>query len=123
MSRTYKLVQLPYGYKGHQINEFDDDQADAAVLWLPDGTPPEVLMGVTEALQHSLQQGRRDRSEEILGDAGVTRAAAEVEKHEAELHPSGVSCSCGRFYDESCTPGRWELHFAYEILQAAARTP
>lgn len=122
MNRTYKMKKPLAGLTGTVISDYVDDRQETAVLWLPDGTGPETLMGVTDALQHALQQGRADRSEEILGDAGLGRAAAELNKHEAGLHMSGVWCSCGRYHDESATTEKWERHLVYEVLQAAART-
>jgi hypothetical protein len=124
MNRTYKEIRPRAGLKGTIIAEFVDGRENAAVLHLPDGTPPEALADVTTALQQALRTGFEDRSEEILGDEGLARAAAEVGRHEPYLHMSGLSCEgegCD-YHDPEGDDGKWALHVAYAVLQAAART-
>jgi hypothetical protein len=118
-TRQYKIVQCPPGQLGVHISEFRGGNA-VPFLWLPKNTDAEVSFDVVTGLQRAHQQGREDRSSEIL-TAGITRAAAEVAQHEAELHPSGVSCSCGHFHDETCDTDKWNQHLAAAILQAAGR--
>lgn len=122
--RTYKTVATPAGTVGIPIFEFrEDGERDRCVVHLGSGARPSAI-DVVYALQQAHEGGREDRSEEILGDAGLGRAAAEVDAHGyATLGPLDCTsaCRCGRF--EGGTIEQWRRHLAYEILQAAARLP
>lgn len=121
--RTYKTVATPAGTLGIPIFEFrEDGERDRCVVNLSPGGRPDAI-DVVEALQRAHEGGREDRSEEILGDAGLARATAEVSGHDqlSMLGDETVTCSCGRF--EPSSLASWQRHLAYEILQAAARLP
>jgi hypothetical protein len=125
MNRTYKMLRPRAGLKGTIIAEFVDGREEAAVLHLPDGTPPEALADVTTALQQALRTGREDRSGEILGDEGLARAGVAAGGHEFDPaigESDWGTCSCGAFACGSVPLATWRAHLAYEILQAAART-
>jgi len=121
--RTYRMITTPRGEKGTTICEFQGD-VGTAVLTLPPGIFPPVVFDTVSQLQQTYDKGRSDRSREILGDAGLQRATDEVSEHEAEVHMSGLTCSCGRYEpDPECDTEKWNAHLAQEILLAAARLP
>lgn len=125
--RTYKTTVPRRGIRTTPIYEFrTDGEADRMVLELHEESRPDAI-DVAEALQKAYGGGREDRSEEILGEAGLARAAAEAALH----RPHGVlgdtvlgevvGCRCRKFEGRSIE--EWQQHLAYEILQAAARLP
>lgn len=122
--RTYKTTATPGGVVGIPIFEFrEDGERDRCVVHLDPGARPNAI-DVVEALQKAYEGGREDRSEEILGNAGLARASVEATRHRQQgiAVPGEVAaCKCGRF--EGGTIDSWHGHLAYEILQAAALLP
>lgn len=126
--RTYKIVDPPQGILDQQIWEFrDDGEADRPYLSLWRSTPGSTVSNTVKGLQKAYQGGREDRSEEILGDAGLARATSAAGLHGPQgvlgdaVLGQAVGCKCGRF--EGSSIADWQQHLAYEILQAAARLP
>jgi len=121
--RTYKLAASPYlnqetGRWMREVRRHEDGYPTVTVVAVNGGS----AMDVRDALEQEYRHGREDRSEEILGDAGLARAAAAVADHDwipAVGRADWGGCGCGRL-----TSSSWEAynaHLAYEVLQAAAR--
>lgn len=118
--RTYKIMKLPAHHKGHTIGEFEGGRG-IAFAFIPEGTEPGVAINMTERLRESYTHGREDRSEEILGDAGLSRAIEAVQEHEWDPAIGETElghCRCDPIRLLTLREFRW--HLAYEVLQAAA---
>jgi hypothetical protein len=122
--REYKLASDSYTagnkIRAREIRKFEGGDS-RCVLVVPD----EYAMETRAALEIAHRDGREARSEEILGSAGLARAAAEVGRHEPDLHVAGLSCAgedCG-YFDPEADGEKWDRHVAYAVLQAAARLP
>ena len=116
--RTYKLAANPYlnqetGRWMREVRRHEDGYPAVTVVAVNGCS----AMDVRDALEQEYRHGREDRSEEILGDAGLARATQAAAAH-VLFDDNTYTCSCGNTF-----PGAHQLsgHIAYEVLQAAAR--
>lgn len=68
MKRTYILLSPEPGMKGRTIGRYSSENGEhvIAVLHLPDGTPSETMGEVLDALRRAREEGREERSAELI---------------------------------------------------------
>lgn len=77
MRRDYILRSPEPGIRGRTIMHVTSDggrESGTAVLWLPDGTSPETMGEVLDALRKAREEGREERAAELIpGDIPADR--------------------------------------------------